>query len=181
MIVMRWLLGLLVMLLAVTPAQSDERTTRVKVYASVETANVAQWRGETTGDLFCEMFVGGLTSQLRFVWQPRSDSALMVVTRSAWLFPGDGIETPVEVFFDARKLGRDANGRPTPHITMRGKDDSLFYQWVEIVSAMEGVRVVRFRYLEGLAHDDRFNLPAIRLLLVGLKQCRAEIDAAPAP
>jgi hypothetical protein len=64
----------------------------------------------------------------------------------------------------------------------RGEYDTLVVEWnAGLDEAMEGVKTIRVHYVEGISTDDEFQTPAMRLLLMGLGECRKEIEALPSP
>jgi hypothetical protein len=178
MIVMRWLLGLLVMLLATgAGAQATERVLKGRVYAEVASADVSMWIFEASNERVCALSMQRGWVRLRLSWARGSDISLMVLSSNSWRFPDGMKETPVEVWLDERKLGRAMDGRPLPHIMMAASGNMLRYHWAEgVAEALENVATIRFRFGEGIYPETRFETPAMRILLLGLKECRAELD-----
>lgn len=160
-------------------AQQAARFQPEKRYVSLVSATVERVKAVASGELGCQLVVDAGNPRLRLVWRAGDQRTMMFLSRSTWQFPGDVIETPVMVWFDGRKVA-ESDGTDRDYIVMAGRGDELSYYWrADIAPYLEGVGKLTFHYVEGLNFDDSVRLPAVRMLLMGLAECRAELPAPP--
>lgn len=175
---MRWLVAA-VLVFMTTTAQAQQRDLElVRRYVQLPTAVVERWKSRSSDKQSCQLVIDSLTMFVQFIWEPVHPAPVMRLMRRDWKFPGNGIETPVEVLFDD-KLLRDGEGAPAAAM-MTARDNALTYRWRgDLAAHLEGVQRIGFVFKEGVAFDDSVRVPAVRLLLMGLAECRAELPPAP--
>lgn len=183
----RWALAMLMAAAIASDAQAQpdrvaDLPVVAKPYLRLPYVWVQQLHSADAGEAACELLVDRFRTMLAIRWAPRTDDAVMIIAKPDWRFPAGEVLTPVQVFVGARPLGRTDAAPFHPHVMMRAEGNHIAFRWQGgLFDTLAAATSVRVRYLEGISSDDEFPMPAMRLIAMAVKACRADIEAQGVP